>query len=159
MQTPNGQKSLHRSSSARDAVYGIGIAVLIALLIGRMGRKSVFFDDRTVIFGREKIWARGHWYEGATVTRFELTTQSSTTGNTPKKTREGRVMIDPYVIRMWVNDSHATTVATNAWTMDVNHKIRDTLEKTWLAWKDQHSKKDEQEEFGDVSTETGMPDY
>jgi hypothetical protein len=137
----------------------MGFALLFAFGSVFWFRSGSTSKPNQITFNAKTISHQGLEFPTAQVTRFEYGSKSQLTGWKPMKDGKGNPMSDPTLIRMWVNDSSAHTISENNWQTQVNHKIRDTLDKALIAVRDVQKKEAHEAEFGDTSGDFGMPDY
>lgn len=132
--------------------------VLILGTVGwsRMGALSV---KNQVEFSPEYITHNGRKFRTNDVTRFEIGSKTTLTGENRMVDGQNNPMSDPMLIRMWINDTSPHVMSSNNWQIQVNHEIRDTLAKALEAVRNIDKQQDHEEKFGVVDSDTGMPDY
>lgn len=154
---------LQSTSSDYYQLHGgsLGLAVLLwgAGFIAGMFVLAFFFGRRRMVknevkFSHSYVEHENQLFPLEEVTRFEMGTKRELTRNTPPS---GRTM-DPYIIRMWLNDNQAHDVSINAWQTQVCHQIRDTLANSLEAVRGKKAEQQNDAKFGVVG-DNGMPDY
>jgi len=87
------------------------------------------------------------------ITRIEYGKRSQWTGYNPPN------LIDPTEIRVWIDDDTSHVVSTNNWQPQVNHRIRNALEKALLAVRAEKNKTAQVRQSHGRANEYGMPNY
>lgn len=140
--------------------FGFMGLVIVGSLVGAIWfRGGTSTQENFVDFTDNEVIHKKKGFPISEVTRFEYGVKSALTGITPAKDGNGNHMSDPMLIRMWINDASAYEISSNNWEIVANHEIRDMLEKTLIAVRDQQKQQEHEEEFGKVDNDTGMPDY
>ena len=110
----------------------VAIVAVIVILILFKRSKPV---RNTVEFTPQYVANKGRRYPTDEVTRIEYGLRSQLTGQEPAKDGHGNPMADPYIIRLWLNDTSAVTLSENNWQSQVNHEIRGHLDAALIAMK------------------------
>ena len=113
---------------------------------------------RHINIGPHWVFCKGKRYNLADVTRFEYGLRSQLEGIPPEQRVEGRPGFDPFLIRMWINDSFPVNLAKNNWQAQVNHEIRDTLDKALREVRGRAVQEKQEAEYGKIEDD-GIPDY
>lgn len=94
----------------------------------------------------------------SSITRFEYGTKEQLTG-AKEVGLDSKTLHNPTIIRLWVGDATAYEISRNNWQTQVNHEIQTALTKALETVRDFDKQQKHAQEFGTVSTDTGMPDY
>lgn len=133
----------------------IGVLIFIFSLIMFKSSRSV---QKQITIGSEITAYEGRRYPTQQITRFDYGLRSQLTGRRPVKDGKGNEMADPMLIRMWLDDSSPITLSTNNWQNQVNHEIRDELEKALLTMRRSSAEAEREQKYGRVTSD-GIPDY
>lgn len=124
-------------------VSGGGILALLYIIVAAPVMWMsfyIFWRHRNVVrFTETQMDADGQSYPIGDITRFEYAMRSEVTGGPVAHPSDSLKMIDPVVIRAWVNDRRAITIAENTWPLETNHEIRATLEDALHAMRKQRN--------------------
>jgi hypothetical protein len=143
---------------ANDGAFLLLFSIVYALVTTiwyRMGGTTVV---QQVDFSAENITFKGRTYPTSRVTRFDYGVKSQLTGNRPWVDKHGNSLSDPTMVRMWVDDARPVTISENNWTYEVNHEIRDALDRALKAVQTVEKEKAKEAEFGKTG-DFGVPDY
>lgn len=128
------------------------LAISIYLMINTPQTKN------SVIFKSDVVQHRGKKFPTRDITRFEYGSQSELTGNAPKEGFDGEKEIDPFIIRIWLNDSISHDISKNVWQKQINHEIRDALDNALRDVRGAAVKHERAEKFGQQD-DFDLPDY
>lgn len=130
-------------------ILAFGVCVLYCIPISKT--KEITIGADITIFG-------GNQYRTAEITRFEYGYRFNLTGQVPERDGAGNQVLDPVLVRMWINDRAAVKLSENAWQLQDNHRIRNDLEMALLAVRKSVEKSKHDGKYGRVTSD-GIPDY
>ena len=160
------QRGMHSLYVAAASTWGI-VFILMALsiglgsiLIGFAGLGAILFAlkltrtrPNAVTISATTFKARMWSVPTNRITRIEYGKRSQWTGYNPPN------LIDPTEIRVWIDDDTSHVVSTNNWQPQVNHRIRNALEKALLAVRAEKNKTAQVRQSHGRTNEYGMPNY
>lgn len=159
-------------SNAYGGVVGIGALVLLFMgfanlwfvvlaLVWTIGGVIMFktarMEQRSVTFTPSSVIHEGSSYPTEQVTRFEYGSRHALTGQAPLQTKHGSAA-DPTLIRMWINDAYPVKISENNWQSQVNHEIRDALDRALTAVRQEQVEAQQVATYG-RQDDKGMPEY
>jgi hypothetical protein len=115
-------------------------------------------EPRSITFTPETVHHEGRSYPTERITRFEYGSRQALTGVSPRKDLQGQPAEDPYLIRMWIDDAKAVELSVNNWQTQVNHQIRDALDRALTTVRQEQAKAEQAETYGQQD-DKGLPDY
>jgi hypothetical protein len=133
----------------------IGLAWLIGCLVMFKQPRMV---SRSIIFTHDEVIHEGRSYPTELVTRFEYGSRHALTGQAPYSDGKGITHADPTLIRMWIEDASAVELSMNSWQSQVNHKIRDALDRALTTVRQEQVEAERVATYGQQD-DKGMPDY
>jgi hypothetical protein len=119
--------------------------------------KTARMEQRAVTFTPSEIIHEGRSYPTEQITRFEYGSRHALTGQAPVQGKDGPAA-DPNLIRMWLNDSSPIELSQNNWQTQVNHQIRDALDRALTAVRQEQVEAERVATYGQQD-DKGMPDY
>jgi len=139
--------------STQNVGWLLGMVLAIAIPVMMYNRP--FLVPKVVEIGRLETMANGQIFPTAEITRFDYGSRSSLSGVHPPQGSSA----DPIIIRMWLNDSRAITIAEHNWQNQISHEIRDTLARALEDVRNLDKQDAHEAEFGKSSGDFGVPDY
>lgn len=136
----------------------IWLLVMFAWAIGGLIIfKTTRMVQRVVTFTPSKVIHEGRSYPTEQVTRFDYGLRYALTGVAPAR-NEHTTAVDPMLIRMWLNDASPIELSQNNWQTQVNHEIRDALDRALTAVRQEQVEAERVATYGQQD-DKGMPDY
>lgn len=136
----------------------IWVLVAIVWTFGGMflfGRERMV--QRSVTFTPSNVIHEGRSYPTEEITRFEYGLRYALTGVAPAR-NEHTTAVDPMLIRMWLNDAKPIELSQNNWQTQVNHEIRDALDRALTAVRQEQVEAERVATYGQQD-DKGMPEY
>lgn len=129
----------------------------VILIGGLIWFKTARMVQRVVTFTPSKVIHEGRSYPTEQVTRFDYGLRYALTGVAPAQNKD-TTAVDPMLIRMWLNDASPIELSQNNWQTQVNHEIRDALDRALTAVRQEQVEAERVATYGQQD-DKGMPDY
>jgi len=145
------------------ASFAVGFGLLAIVVLAAIGIPMLWMlpEERSnsVTFGRDETKLHDDkTFPTSRISRIEYGDELSLTGAIQQTAMNSEHATPQNLIRLWIDDSAAYPISLNRWQTQVNHEIRDALDRALQEVRQGQAEAAHVAKYGQQD-EKGMPDY